>query len=181
MINTIVVFQKQEDARGISNLLLRNGYNVSAVCTSGAMALSNIDEMDYGIIVCGYGFNDMKYFELAENLPDTFQMLLIASKMKLEEVNCEGVVSVSMPIKAYDLLDTLEVMSRALMDIKKKGKNKPKSRNTAQMAIIRQAKELLMETRKMTEEEAHRYLQKTSMESGTNIIETSRMVLEIMH
>ena len=73
MINTIVVFQKQEDARGISNLLLRNGYNVSAVCTSGAMALSNIDEMDYGIIVCGYSFNDMKYFELAENLPDTFQ------------------------------------------------------------------------------------------------------------
>ena len=63
---------------------------------------------------------------------------------------------------------------------KKKGKNKPKSRNTAQMAIIRQAKELLMETRKMTEEEAHRYLQKTSMENGTGLVETAGVLLSLM-
>ncbi|MFR3319996.1 MAG: ANTAR domain-containing protein [Lachnospiraceae bacterium] len=32
----------------------------------------------------------------------------------------------------------------------------------------------------MTEEEAHRYLQKTSMDSGTNLVETAQMLLTLM-
>ena len=32
----------------------------------------------------------------------------------------------------------------------------------------------------MSEEEAHRYLQKSSMDSGTNMVETAEMVLSIM-
>ena len=31
----------------------------------------------------------------------------------------------------------------------------------------------------MSEEEAHRYLQKTSMDSGTNLVEMSEMVLKM--
>ena len=37
-----------------------------------------------------------------------------------------------------------------------------------------------MERNHMSEEEAHRYLQKSSMESGTNIVETAEMVLSMM-
>lgn len=181
MIDIIVVFPKQEDARGIRNLLMRNGYSVAAVCTSGAQVMSVIDEMDYGIVVCGYKFNDMLYSELFSNMPDTFQMLLLASRLKLEEGIMEGVVSVEMPLKAYDLISTLEMMTQALGRIKKKGRDKPKERNIAQKAIIDEAKQLLMKNRNMTEEEAHRYIQKNSMDSGTNMVETARMVLEIMH
>ena len=32
----------------------------------------------------------------------------------------------------------------------------------------------------MSEEEAYRYLQKSSMDSGTNMVETAEMVLSIM-
>ena len=32
----------------------------------------------------------------------------------------------------------------------------------------------------MTEEEAHRYIQKCSMDSGTNLVETAEMVLSMM-
>ena len=37
-----------------------------------------------------------------------------------------------------------------------------------------------MERNHMTEEEAHRYLQKTSMDSGTNLVETAQMLLTLM-
>jgi len=53
--------------------------------------------------------------------------------------------------------------------------------NIAQKAIIDEAKKLLMNTRNMTEEEAHRFIQKSSMDSGTNMVETAQMVLQIMH
>ena len=38
-----------------------------------------------------------------------------------------------------------------------------------------------MKNRNMSEEEAHRYLQKNSMDSGNSMVETARMVLDLMH
>ncbi|HCO28049.1 MAG TPA: antitermination regulator, partial [Lachnospiraceae bacterium] len=40
--------------------------------------------------------------------------------------------------------------------------------------------QVLMARNHMTEEEAHRYLQKTSMDSGTNMVETAQMILMLM-
>ena len=47
--------------------------------------------------------------------------------------------------------------------------------------MIDQAKSLLMERNNMTEEEAHRYIQKCSMDSGTNLIETAQMVISLIN
>lgn len=181
MIDIIVVFPQIKDGQGIRNLLVRNGYRVGIACTSGAQAKSYMDNIDYGIIVCGYKFSDMMYSELYHDLGPTFEMLLVASRAKLEEGVADGIVCVEMPVKSYDLLNTLEMMMQALERIRKKGRQKPKERNVAQKAIIEEAKKLLMDTRNMTEEEAHRFIQKSSMDSGTNMVETARMVLQIMH
>ena len=181
MIDIIVVFPQIKDGQGIRNLLVRNGYRVGIACTSGAQAKSYMDNIDYGIIVCGYKFSDMMYSELFHDLGPTFEMLLVASRAKLEEGVADGIVCVEMPLKSYDLLNTLEMMMEALERIRKKGRQKPKERNGAQKAIIEEAKKLLMDTRNMTEEEAHRFIQKSSMDSGTNMVETAQMVLQIMH
>lgn len=181
MIDIIVVFPKLSDAQGIKNLLVRNGCNVAAVCTSGSQAMAIIDELDYGVIVCGYKFNDMVYSELYYDLPPTFQMLLVASRIKLEEGIEDGVVCAEMPLKSYDLINTLSMMTMALDRLRKKNKNKPKERNVAQKAIINEAKKLLMKRKNMSEEEAYRYIQKNSMDSGTNMVETAQMVLQIMN
>jgi len=58
-----------------------------------------------------------------------------------------------MPIKIQDLLNTLQLMTYKYMRRKKRDKNKPKDRTTAQLETITRAKELLMERNKMTEEE----------------------------
>ena len=47
--------------------------------------------------------------------------------------------------------------------------------------LIDQAKALLMERNGMTEAEAHRYIQKCSMDSGTNLVETAQMVISLIH
>ncbi|MCI8668036.1 MAG: ANTAR domain-containing protein [Lachnospiraceae bacterium] len=181
MIDIIVVFPQIKDGQGIRNLLVRNGYRVGIACTSGAQAKSYMDNIDYGIVVCGYKFSDMMYSELYHDLGPTFEMLLVASRAKLEEGVADGIVCVEMPLKSYDLLNTLEMMMQALERIRKKGRRQPKERNIAQKAIIDEAKKLLMDTRNMTEEEAHRFIQKSSMDSGTNMVETAQMVLQIMH
>lgn len=64
MANIIVAFSKPEDAKSIKNILMRNGFEIIAVCTSGAQVLSQLDDLSSGIVVCGYRLTDMLYSEL---------------------------------------------------------------------------------------------------------------------
>ncbi|MDD3797035.1 MAG: ANTAR domain-containing protein [Lachnospiraceae bacterium] len=180
MANIVVVFPKPDDARNIRNLLVRNGYSVTAVCTSGMAALQAADNLNEGIVVCGYKYPDMLYNQLYESLPRTFAMLLMASERVISEGIPEGIISVCMPLKVHDLMDTLELLSDEVERQRRKRKSMPRRKNEEEQKQIKEAKELLMERNQMSEEEAHRYLQKTSMDSGTNIVETAQMILSLM-
>lgn len=180
MVNVVVVFPKMDDAKSIRNLLVRNDYNVVAVCTSGAQALQATDRLEDGIIVCGYKFADMIYSELLEELPPHFEMLLVASSSVLEQNSARNLVSLPLPLKVHDFVNTLEMMAASQVRRRRKQKTKPKERSAEDRKIIEEAKRLLMERNHMTEEEAHRYIQKCSMDSGNNLVETAKMVFSLM-
>lgn len=179
MINIIVAFPKKEDAKNIKNLLVRNGYNNTIVCTNGLQVINSANELDGGIVVCGYKLQDLHFLELHEYLPQNFEMLLVASKSKWDDCIDTNIVCLDMPIKVHDLLNTLEMMIGSYTRHKKKDK-KPKQRTDKEKAIIEQAKSILMTRNNMSEQEAHRYIQKTSMDSGTNMIETAEMIISLM-
>lgn len=180
MSSVIVVFPKRETSANIRNILVRDGIDVSGICTTGAQALQFADNFDDGIIICGYKMQDMLYSELREWLPESFEMLLVASPDKWSQGLVKGVVGLPMPVKVYDLLNTVEMMTQTMQRRRRKRREAAKNRNLEQKALIEQAKAVLMERNKMTEEEAHRYLQKSSMDSGTNMLETAQMILTIM-
>ncbi len=179
MFSIIVGFPKMEDANNIKNLLIRNGYNVSETCTLGSQIITHANDLDEGIIVCGYRFSDMHFSELNNYLPKGFEMLLIASPEKLEYCQNNNIVCLPMPIRTHDLLNTLQMMTYQYQRRKKKDKDKPKQRSEEEKATIIKAKLLLMDRNNMTEDEAHRYLQKHSMDSGTNLVEMAEMVLKM--
>ena len=180
MAGIIVVFPKLEDAKGIKNLLNKRGFMVNAVCTSGSQAMSAVDEMGEGIVICGYKFSDMTYRELQEYLPRGVVMLLMASPAKLSGIHSDGIVCLEMPLKVQDLIDTLHMMEMGIDSRRGRKKSKPKRRNSKEQMYIDRAKKILMERNRLSEEEAHRYIQKTSMDSGTNMVETAQMILDMM-
>ena len=63
---------------------------------------------------------------------------------------------------------------------RKKLRSRPKQRTEEEKKILWEAKAVLMERNHMTEEEAHRYIQKCSMDSGTSLTETAQMVLSMI-
>ena len=180
MSKIIVVFPKRENATNIRNLLMRGGMDVTGVCTTGAQAINYADMMEEGVVVCGYKMVDMMYTELREYLPDSFEMLLVASPDKWQSGLAEGVVGLSMPIKVYELIDTVTMMTENMDRRRRKRRLEKRTRSQEQQTVIVQAKELLMTRNHMTEDEAHRYLQKSSMDSGTNMVETAQMILSMM-
>ena len=58
-MNVVIAFPKIENAKSIRSILMKSGYQVDAVCTTGGQALQNVNALDGGILICGYRFADM--------------------------------------------------------------------------------------------------------------------------
>lgn len=181
MANVIVAFSKPEDARNIKNILMKNGFEVTAVCTSGAQALAQAENLHSGVVVCGYRLTDMLFAELRECLPTEFEMLMIASPAKWASRMPQNMMCLPMPLKVHELVSTLEMMAQEQSRRRRRLRQQPRQRSRQEMELIRQAKNFLMERSGMTEEEAHRYMQKSSMDNGTNMMETAQMVIRLIN
>ena len=71
----------------------------------------------------------------------------------------------------------LEAVVRRLEWSKEPIKRAKKRRSESERQIIESAKLLLMEKKDMSEPEAHRYIQKISMNSGVDVVETAQKII----
>ena len=180
MTSIVSAFSGSREARSIKDILVRSGFNCIGVATTGAEVLNLTDDLVDGIVVCGYKFPDMLYSELKEYLGENFDMLLMSKRASLVELETSDIVCLEMPLKVHDLVDTLGMMVENAERRRRKKRETPRIRNSAEQEMINAAKALLMDRNNMSEAEAHKYLQKSSMASGTNMVESAQMVLRIM-
>ena len=180
MSNIVIAFPKKEVAQNIRKILSQSGYSVQAVCSTGAQALASVNNLENGILICGSRFIDMMYMEIHDYLPPEFQMLLIASPTSIQEREVENLVCLELPMKVHELLQTLEMMEGQIHRRRKRLRNIPRQRSEEDRQMIEQAKALLMDRNKFSEEEAHRYNQKRSKENGTGLVEVAQMILSLM-
>ncbi len=180
MTNIIVAMSKLDDARNLKSVLARGGIRVTGICVTGAQTLSQVDGLHDGIVICGYKLADMLYDKLYENLPTGFEMLLMAPQRLIDECYGNDIVCLSLPLKSRDLVDTVNMITE---NIERRRRNKRRQitvRSEEEERIIKMAKAVLMERNHMTEPEAHKYLQKSSMDSGSSFVECANMVLAMM-
>ncbi len=179
-MNIIVAFPRMEHAKSIKGILNKSGFPVSLICSTGGQILTGAEELGMGIVVCGPRFADMMYDEVREYLPEEFSMLLLASRDTVNFRSTEQIVSVSMPLQVHELIQTMEMMTYRLERRRKKKKSQPHVRTKEEEMLLSQAKNILMERNNFTEEEAHRYIQKNSMDSGNSLMETAQMIISMM-
>lgn len=174
----VVVLPKLDDAKKIRKILMGHGFNQVFACASASSALQEVNQHSHGLVISGYRLKDMYYVELAECLPTYFELILLGSASTVSEAEA-GVLSLTMPLKVYDLVNTVEMVLRQ-MERRIKKEKKPKKRTEREENYIRNAKALLMERNHLSEEEAHRYIQKCSMDNATNMVETAQMILTLL-
>ena len=172
MANLIVAFSGPETGRKIAAQLGMRGYPVELICRSASMVLSGADRLLKGIVICGSRLPDMMYMDLFECLPRAFRMIVIADRRpedyEIPEYRGRFVQS---PFKIRTLTDLIEQLEQE--DQEHRRTALPRKRNAEDERIIMGAKLLLMNKKNMTEEEAHKYLRKASMESGSTLRETA--------
>ena len=192
MTDIIVAFPVLDDANRIRRLLIRNGYDNVSACTSGAQVINIADEHECGIVICGYKLTDMIYSDLYELLPADFSVLLLASSEKLNYhyenfhnkssenknvIDCheKPIYLLEMPLKLPLLINAVNDLLNT-QRVNRRKRRQQGDRSEKEKAVITEAKMLLMSERSMTEEQAHRYIQKISMDSGNPMIETAEMI-----
>ena len=181
LVNVIVLFPKQEIARSIRNLLVRSGFEVTAVCATGAQVVQRMEGVEEGLVVCGYKCSDMIYSELREYLSGEVKMLLIASRQYLDDCVYPNVIGLSMPLmplKGHELVEKTREIVTEISEKQRRRKQRPKQRTREEVRLLDEVKELLMQNNQITESEAHAYIQQRSMNSGVGLIEMAKMIKE---
>ena len=116
----------------------------------------------------------MGYEEMVSNLPEGIPVLLLTKNAALLPFS-EAVTKLMMPFRGEELIGAI----RSLMPVQPHKKPRKPMRSPEEQRKIDNAKQLLMQQRTLTEPEAFRYLQKTSMDTGRTLLETAEMVLYV--
>ncbi len=174
MDKIVIAFGNDNNRNRIAELLEMSGFNPKRLCKTGKDAIRAIRAIGGGIVICGYKLVDMTADDLAYDIDDIALTLVIAQPTLLELCENESLCKLPTPVKRTDLISSVNMLIS--MEENKIAVSKPK-RSDEERELIQQAKQILMDKCAMTEPEAHRFIQKKSMDSGFKLISTARLII----
>ena len=172
MERVLLAFENQATAEKIRALLEQTGEARAVLCRTAAQARVLAAQQGIATVICAFRFADGSARELFYDLPRGCTMVLLARLDLLELWHEPGLFPLSPPISRRSLLDTLHA---ALAEGRRQSRP---ARSPAEQDLIARAKALLMERHGVGEGEAHRMLQKRSMDQGRKLSDTARLLLE---
>jgi len=175
MDRILVAFANEEAQRRISRLLESAGLNPAGCHFSGADVIRAVHKLGSAVVICGFKLRDMTATDLASSLRDTAALLVISSAVNLDFCEGENLFKLPTPILRSDFFASLEVLQQ--FEVKNLRRPAPRRKEADQQLILK-AKELLMEVNRMTEAEAHHFLQKRSMDTGAKLVETAQIIID---
>ena len=174
MSHMLVAFAGEKTRQRMTEILESAGIRVAAACGSGAEVLRWSSRIGEGVVLCGYKLWDMTADDLCENLPKDFSMVLLAAPMQLEICCCEEIFCLPAPACRSEIVDSVQM----LLDQKRENPAPVPKRSEEDRLLIAKAKELLMTRNQMTESQAHRFIQKCSMDTGAKMVQTAARILD---
>ncbi len=174
MEQVIVAFENETSCKRIRDLLEGAGAASCIVCRTAGQVRRAAGMCP--LVVCGYKFPDGTAEDLFEDLPPACAMLLVAKQSLLDLCRSEGMFRLAAPVAKGDLLASVRMLLQ--MGGRPEGYARRPSRSLEDAEVLAQAKAVLMDRHGMTEEQAHRFLQKKSMDSGSRLVQTALLVLE---
>ena len=175
MEKVIVAFESDKSCRRIKDILEAAGTASCIVCRSSAEVKRVVNKLHITAVVFGYKFPDESAEDLFDDLPASCAMLLVAPRSLLELCENEDIFKLAAPVSKGDLAASVRLLLQMGRRLEKFVRPR---RSDEERSVISEAKAVLMGRNGMTEEQAHRFLQKRSMDTGAKLIQTAQMVLD---
>ena len=171
----IVAFESSANRATIKEMLESEGEFSCMVCRSAAEVKRAVHKQHRCIIVCGFKLADETCEDLFHDLRSDCFMLMVGPQARLELSENEGIFKLQSPIRRGELLASVRMLEQFRRYVPRE--KEPAKRGGEEQKLIAQAKAVLIDRHGMTEEQAHRFLQKQSMDNGAKLTDTARMVL----
>lgn len=172
--NILVAFKNPKISETVAKMLTYGNFRPSYICSSGSELQKQLNYYSGGIIVCGYNLKDCSIIQLAEDVPKSFSIILIGNKSQMELFENDRIFRLSVPLHKDDLICSVSMLLNMDTNPNKIYKN---PRNEKDEKFIRLAKETLIDRYAMTESQAHKYMQKKSMDSGKKLVDIAKIIL----
>ena len=177
MWKVIVAFENSANAVRIKETLESSGDFSCIVCRSAAGVKRTARKLRVRTVVCGFKLTDQSCESMYHDLPEGCSMLMVAPQTRLELCETEGIFKLQSPIRRGELLASVRMLAQ-FQRTAPRGKAKgPAQRSEEELALVARAKTVLMDRHGMTEEQAHRFLHKQSMDAGAKLTDTAKLIL----
>lgn len=176
MRKIIVAFENPVNSAKIREVVEGAGAAECVVCRTAPEVKRAVHKHRLDTVLCGFKLREESCEQLFQDLPEGCSMLMIGPQSQLELCETEGIFKLYAPVSRGDLLASV----RMLLQFRQRHAAHPSAahvRSEEEKRMVEQAKLLLMDRHGMTEEEAHRFLQKQSMDHGAKLTDTARLVL----
>jgi response regulator NasT len=184
MDRALIVCDNEKGTSFYKSFLKENGYIDIVAVTSGPMAKRAILDYDFEICIINGPIGGTSGEELSIDIAEKniCQVILFVKAELLEEISAQvedyGVITVSKPINKQLFWQALKLAKVAQRRINMAHKENVKlEKKLEDMKIISRAKILLMVEQNISEEEAHKLIEKQAMDRRMTRIEVAREIV----
>lgn len=174
MNRLVVAFDSENAIARITEMLASSSLIPRSTHRTGADVVRAVRYMGGGTVVCGVKLLDMTADQLHGALDGVAHMLVVGKPLQLEMYAADEVFKLALPVNRFDLSASV----RMLLQLEEMNHKRKNQRTSQESQRIEQAKYLLETTLSMTEAEAHKYLQKRSMDAGVRIVDMAQMIID---
>lgn len=177
MSSILVANSNEDSAKKIAAVLRSGGLNVSGVCSAGSQVI-NFTNRHYqgGVVVCSEKLKDMPAVSLPKTVSQSYDFVFIL-RAQLPPVSDMAVCSLYMPLNRVELFSTVNMLLDLSGYTSLSVKKMIASGTVNDKEIIESAKNLLIARNHLTEAQAHRFIQKKSMDNGKKMVETALIIM----
>ena len=175
MEQMILAFEQEKNNQRVKEILETSGTAACLLSGSADQVRQTVNRRRITAVVCGYKLGDQGAELLFEDLPPACAMLVVAPQDRLDLLGDDDIFRLPAPVSRGDLLASVRLLLQVGHRLERFVRPQ---RPPEEQAVIDDAKRLLMNRNGMTEEQAHRFLQKKSMDSGAKLIQTAQLVLD---
>ncbi|MGN0467572.1 MAG: ANTAR domain-containing protein [Acutalibacteraceae bacterium] len=165
MRNIIIAGSASKLIAVLDKMLCQSDIRYQYVCKSASEILALTNEISNAVLVCG-PLKDIPSIYLAKNLPDTWDVILLLSSNAPFPYYVSNIIPVNLPINRMELIETILSVAEDSSETYGAKSTAKKVRPKEERELIEKAKAIIMEERKLCESDAHKLLQRYSMNLG---------------
>lgn len=183
--SVLLVSSNEKMNASLTSFMAREEYSPVEVSTSVSSARRLIDQRDFDIVIINTPLKDEVGINFAIELTDNSScgVLLMVNSELFDEVNYKvqdlGVFTVSKPVNSTIMSQTLKMLcSMRERLLRMEQKQKSFEEKMEEIKLVNRAKLLLVENLHLTEEQAHKFIEKNAMNERKSKVFVAGKIIE---